>query len=182
MKKKYIFIAFIVVAIIQMLIPLSMVFEQELILATGQPYNFKTEPIDPNDPFRGKYIILNYNINRYGENIEKWEVNEGVYVYLKNDSLGFAQIDTISKKIIASKADYVIANVSWLSDYDSTVHFDFPFDRFYMEESKAKPAEDLFSFRSDSLQSHALIYVRKGKGIIKDVYINNIPIATYLEK
>ena len=181
MKKKHLFIAFIAVAIIQILIPLSMVFDQELILATGEAYKFKTQPIDPNDPFRGKYITLNYEINRYEENTQVWDIHEDVYVYLKNDSLGFAQIDTISKKKIASKTDYVIANVSWLSSYDSTVHFDFPFERFYMEESKAQPAEDLFSFESEELESYALIYVKKGKAIIKDVYINNIPIATYLE-
>ena len=57
MKTIHTFIIFIVVAIAQLFIPTQMILNQETILKTGKPYRFKTQPVDPSDPFKGKYII-----------------------------------------------------------------------------------------------------------------------------
>jgi hypothetical protein len=55
-----------------------------------------------------------------------------------------------------------------------------------MEETKAKPAEDIYrkyNRRRNTLnQSYALVAVKNGKAVLKDVYINDKPIAYYLKK
>ena len=62
MKTIYIFIIFIVVGLVQLFVPANMILNEETILKSGTVYKFKTRPVDPNDPFKGKYINLNYQI------------------------------------------------------------------------------------------------------------------------
>lgn len=52
-NKKTLLSVFILVAIVQLYVPAKMILDREDILDTGKEYKFKTEPIDPNDPFRG---------------------------------------------------------------------------------------------------------------------------------
>jgi len=53
-----------------------------------------------------------------------------------------------------------------------------------MEESKAKPAEDAFrKAQRDSLpnNTYALVYVKDGKAVLDNVFINDVPIAKYVD-
>jgi uncharacterized membrane-anchored protein len=182
MKKKSLLIAFLLIAIVQLAIPASMIFEQEFTLTEGFPYKFKTQPVDPNDPFRGKYIVLNYDLNEYVDNAHSWELYEDIYVYFKKDASGFAQVDAVSKYKLPSRNDYILTNISAPSSIFSTVHFELPFDRFYMNEDKARPAEKIVSRRNDSLETYALIHLHNGTGVIKEVYVNDVPISEYVEQ
>ena len=38
--------------LVQWFVPLNMIMQQETVLKEGTPFKFKTQPIDPNDPFR----------------------------------------------------------------------------------------------------------------------------------
>jgi uncharacterized membrane-anchored protein len=57
-------IAFAVLVAAQLLIPLALIGVNEVALATGEKVTLMTEPIDPLDPFRGRYVELNYEIAR----------------------------------------------------------------------------------------------------------------------
>lgn len=59
-NKNIIIILFLIVAVAQLFVPLQMIYNQEDIINTGKIVKFQCEPIDPNDPFRGKYITLNF--------------------------------------------------------------------------------------------------------------------------
>ena len=63
MKTIHIFLIFLAVVLVQLVVPAKMIFDKEVILKTGTIYKFKTQPIDPSDPFRGKYVTLNYELN-----------------------------------------------------------------------------------------------------------------------
>jgi uncharacterized membrane-anchored protein len=65
MKTKYMFIAFVATALLQAFAPLKMVYDNEMTIRQGTVYKFKTQPIDPSDPFRGKYVSLDFGDNRY---------------------------------------------------------------------------------------------------------------------
>tara|TARA_R110002049_G_scaffold99113_3_gene241664 strand:+ start:5105 stop:5482 length:378 start_codon:yes stop_codon:yes gene_type:complete len=123
MKTIYIFIIFLLVAAIQLFIPAQMILNQETILKTGTAYKFKTQPVDPSDPFKGKYINLNYKIDSFKTNDSLWERNEPIYVYLITDSLGFAKIDTVSRNILADNSNgYITAKAQWYDNYTSKNH------------------------------------------------------------
>ena len=62
--------SFIAVALIQLLVPAKMIWDQEEVMRDGKVFRFKTEPIDPNDPFRGKYITLSFQEENTNIDIE----------------------------------------------------------------------------------------------------------------
>lgn len=185
MKTIYIFILFVVVACIQLFVPAQVILSRESVLDNGQVFKFKTRPVDPNDPFRGKYITLNYAISAVKTKDTLWERNEPLFVYLITDSLGYAKIDTICKhEILEKNNDYCKAKVGWYSKYNHTLNINFPFNRYYMDETKAYDAEVAVRNRQrDSLpdNTHALVYIKEGEAVLNDVIIDEISIKDYVE-
>lgn len=185
---KYLFPAFIVVALIQLFVPAKMVWDSNAVVTSGKTFKFKTRPIDPNDPFRGKYVILNYEANHIKvDNIGDYDYDETLYVILKNDDSGYAEIDKVSKSTPKTTMDYVTATVNRITDYqeDSIVLFiDYSFDRFYMEETKAKPAEQIIaeSSREEGAKpAYAVVKVKNGQAVIEDVMIDGISVKEMVE-
>ncbi|WOD44100.1 GDYXXLXY domain-containing protein [Hwangdonia lutea] len=185
MKTIHIFILFIVVAIAQLFVPAQMIFNQESIIKTGTAYKFKTQPVDPSDPYRGKYINLNYEQNTFITTDSIWERQDKVYLYLETDSLGFAKINQVSKTPLNSDKDYIVGNVWWYNKAEQKLNFNLPFNRYYMKETKAYDAEvAVRNNQRDTIQNttYALVYVKNGEAVLNDVVINDISIKDYVEK
>ncbi len=185
MKTLHIFIIFIIVALAQLFIPAQMILDQEDVLDTGTVYKFRTQPVDPSDPFRGKYITLSYDINSGESNDTLWTRKQDAYVYIEKDNSGFAKLYKVSREPLDIDNDYVIAEVNWYNKKTKKLTFNLPFDRFYMEETKAKPAEDAYrKAQRDSLSNniYGLVYIKDGKAVLKDVIINDVSIAKYVEE
>ena len=179
-NKKVLISAFILVAFIQLYVPAKMIWDREEILKSGVAYKFKTAPIDPSDPFRGKYITLSYDHNTVMvENEKDWLRGEEVYVYLIKNNEGYAEIDSISKEEPTDDYNYLKTTVGYVSGNGSNkLTINFPFDRFYMEESKAYNAELAYreSQRDTSKMTYALVHIKKVEAVLKDVYIDGIGI------
>jgi len=184
-KIKYVFILFVMVAVAQLFVPAQMIFGQEAILNTGKAYKFKTRPVDPSDPYRGKYITLSYDMRSVNTKDTTWQRKDDVYVYIETDSLGFAKAVDASRQLLPKEGNYIIAEVSWYSKSTQEVNFNLPFNRFYMEETKAKPAEDAYrDAQRDNKpnNTYALVYIKDGEAVLKDVIINEVPIAEFVEE
>ena len=188
MKQKsiYIIIIFIVTIIAQLFVPAKMILDKEDVLNHGKVYKFKTKPIDPNDPFRGKYVVLSYDLDSYKTKELDWERGDEVFVYLGKDSLGYATISSVIKTLKKIDTDYVVAKVNWYSLSKNILYFDFEFDRYYMDEFKAKPAEDAyreFNRRIDTIDlTYSKVAIKNGNAVLKDVFINDIPLKIFVEK
>jgi len=185
-SKKIILPAFIIIALVQLYVPASMIFNKEKVLETGAVYKFKTEPIDPNDPFRGKYIILNFERNTFQvENTEDWTRGEYIYVYLTQGSDGFARINSITKEKLTDNQDFIKTKVKYIaSDSTNTITVEYPFNRFYMEESKAYEAEVVYrqSQVDTTNLTYALVSIKNGDAVLKDVLINETPIREIVKE
>lgn len=168
-KKKILLLLFILAALVQLYVPAKMILEREDVLTTGKEYKFNVEPVDPSDPFRGKYITLRFKDTHFDSN-DKWHRNETVYVIFKLDKNGFAIIDSVSKEEPLDTDDYLKTKIR----YNKSVKY--LFDRFYMEESKAYEAEKLYkeSRRDTSKVTYALVNIKKGKAVLKNVLINGV--------
>jgi len=179
-NKKILFSAFILVALAQLYVPSKMISDREEVLATGTEYKFRTAPIDPNDPFRGKYITLSYSENTVEiENEKDWTRGEKIYVHLTKGNDGFARIRSVSKEESTDTQDYLKVKVNYVSENGSDkLTIDYPFDRFYMEESKANDAELAFrqSQGDTSKITYALVRIKNGEAVLKDVMIDGISI------
>jgi len=167
-------ILFSFMCIAQWYIPGAMIAGQENILAGGKPFRFKTSPIDPSDPFRGKYITLNFEASTFQHPGCQWERGKKVWVVLKEDHNGFAAIADITETLADSaKGDYLEAVVSFCDE--EAVRVSYPFERFYLEESKASDAELVYwdETHNDSTQTaYALVWIKNGKAALADVKIN----------
>src|SRR4051812_1235547 len=98
--KKLILPLFFLLAAIQLFVPAEMIWKKEAILTKGQDYKFRTEPIDPYDPFVGKYIVLRFRERPFRVARKNAPKNtEFVYVTFKKNKEGFAEIAEVSDKI-----------------------------------------------------------------------------------
>lgn len=185
-RRKILLVAFIAVVIAQLAVPAKMILDREEVMASGKDFRFRTAPIDPNDPFRGKFIILRYDNNVFEvENEEDWKRGETVYVLLTSDEQGFAQISSVSKNIPTDTRDYITTEVSYVTTNDTNqLYVRFPFDRYYMEESKAYDAEVIHrEAQSDSTNvTWALVSVQDGEAVLKDVLINGVSIKEIVKE
>ncbi len=185
MKTIHIIALFILLALIQIAIPAQMILYRESILNKGEAFKFKTIPIDPADPFKGKYISLNYaneNVRTKNRGIKS---NQDIYITFEIDSLGFVKpTDALTE--VPESGYYVKAKAQFYDYSDkSMLYFDYPFDEFYMNENKAYEAEVAYRIaQTDSLpnNAYALVYIKNGDAVLDNVFINDIPIVEYIEQ
>ena len=185
-SKKLLLTAFILVALVQLYVPAKMIWDRENVIETGIEYKFKTAPIDPSDPFRGKYITLNYDENTAivsdGQN---WVLGESIYVSLTTDNLGFAKIKSVSKTKPTDNESFIKAKVRFSSGKSSNkLTIDYPFDRYYMEESKAYNAELIYrqSQQDTNQVTYALVSIKNGDAVLKDVLIDGTSIREIVKE
>lgn len=168
--------AFFIMCLVQLYVPVSMILNREEVLADGNLYKFHCRPVDPNDPFRGKFVVLGFEEDNF-DIVSKWEKGNILYAILERDENGFAKIVNVMEDI-PEKEDYIEVKVSYNSG--NNLRFELPFNRYYIEESKAKAAEDIFRSRPDV--AVAFVYVNQGTAVLKKVMIGNRTIEEAAEE
>jgi len=167
---------FIVMCLAQWLVPGKMIYDSEHVISNGTLYKFKTQPIDPSDPFRGKYITLNFEANTITlSDSAGWQQGEEVFITFTTDSAGFAKAETISREE-PTAGHYLLTSVNYTTTQEPfKVFFKLPFDRFYLEESKASQAEQLYwQAQRDSTQvAYGLVSIGPGTAVLQNVMIND---------
>lgn len=174
MNKKILLPLFVLLVMAQFYVPAKMILDRNDVLNTGIAFKFKTAPVDPYDPFRGKYITLRFTENSVSiENPDDWKRHEEVYVLLENDEEGFAQFKAASK-VKPEHNDFLKTTVRSVRYNSKTLIINCPFDRYYMEESKALDAEKIYwNTRVDTAQAaYAVVYIKDGESVLNDVMVN----------
>lgn len=171
--KVIVFIFFVLMCLGQWLVPGFMIYQQEAVIADGTIYKFKTQPIDPTDPFRGSYITLYFESNFF-DTSEQFESGQNLFLSFDTDDNGFALIRHASSTPPAT-GDYLAVSVQY-QDSDGRTYINYPFNRFYLEESKAAGAERAYwdANRVDSNQvAYAEVRIKDGVSSLIDVKIND---------
>ena len=181
MMKRIFYLLFILLAVAQLYIPAGMIMQREKILGYGQVFKFKTAPVDPTDIFRGKYITLRFDATEWKSDTD-FSFEEEVFVKLSTDSLGFASIADVTVNAPGETSDYVKALIRNAGDKKFWV--DYPFDRFYMEESKAYNAEQSYNraSRDSASVAYALVLVLDGKAVVADVIIDGVSVKDLVKE
>jgi uncharacterized membrane-anchored protein len=197
MMKNILVIALIILFIVQWIVPGKIIWAKEDILKNGKEFRFRSEPIDPSNPFTGKYIWLNFKETQFDlPTKQEFQYGQDIFVVLKKDDSGYAKIENVLIDEPREDVDYVKAKLRTFSpfigkrkgDRDSiqyqNIQIDYPFDRFYMDEYKAPKAESMYwAYGRDSSQRvYAIVRVLKGKAVIKDVMINDTSIRRLVEE
>ncbi|SFQ69898.1 GDYXXLXY domain-containing protein [Flavobacterium akiainvivens] len=184
MKTKYALIAFAVTALAQLFIPARMVYSNHIVETEGIVYKFRAEPVDPADPFRGRYITLNFVADTFAI-ANFYDEGEAVYALLGKDADGFAKIKNVTFTVPKS-GDYIKVDKWSYYKYFKTLNLELPFDRYYMEESKAPEAELLYAEylrdNTKALPAYGEVAVKDGNAVLKRVIINGMPVEEYVQQ
>jgi uncharacterized membrane-anchored protein len=188
MMKQFAIGAFIIIAIVEWFVPGKMIWDKEAVLRKGKIFNFRTEPVDPSHPFKGRYIALSFKENAFTTTSpDSGLFNYGdAYVLLEKDGDGFAKIKNVVKQKPLAAPDYVQASISYIDRKKDTavIHLQYPFDEFYMDEFKAPKAETVYreSTRDSTQKTYAIVSILNGDAVIKDVMINDQSIRQAIRK
>jgi len=180
MKKRSLIILGILICI-QLAIPFRMIHSRETILREGELFRFKTRPIDPTDPFQGKYVRLDYHNDFIPcSETEKPDLarKEPIYAFLETDTEGFTHFSGWSRTPPETgsylKTRYLYEHSTYNAKTKKRVYkgfnIDIPFDRFYMDEAKAPRAEQIARDTSQTTNCWAAVRIFEGKAVIEDVF------------
>jgi uncharacterized membrane-anchored protein len=185
MNSKILWICFALLVLLQLWVPAALVVSRENTLRNGVSFKFKTAPVDPTDLFRGKYIYLDFAergiklSGKYG-----WDYQEQIFVSLREDKDGFARIKSVSNRKPTNGDPYLEANARYAaSGKDERMNIEWPFERYYMEESKAPAAEIAYNkvTRDTAKTAYALVKIKDGVAVLENVYLDGKPIESYLK-
>lgn len=186
-RKKLTIALFICLSIIQLYVPVSMIVKHEITLRSGLQYKFRAAPVDPYDPFRGRYVTIRINDTALPvpDNVD-FSTNQSIYVQLEQDEQGFAKMTGIAEKLPKEGA-YVKAKILHLINEGAgkkTAVIKLPFDRYYMEEKLAPAAEKAYLEHARDNVGDAYVTVRilNGLAVIEKLYIKDMPMEEYLRK
>jgi uncharacterized membrane-anchored protein len=176
-------IVFVLVALAQLAVPASVVWKRGQILSHGRVWKFKTEPIDPEDAIRGRYIALRLEAERIWEQPAPspgvFKPESDYYATLKEDENGFARVDKVSTTKTMGD-DVIQVKMGYWSGGWQQVRF--PFDKLWVAERVAPQAEQAYreNSRRGKENAYVTVRVRNGDAALEQLYIDNQPLADYL--
>lgn len=184
--KPLFFLAFVMMAFAQWLVPGNMIWERSSVLKNGKTYKFQSMPVDPVNPFKGRYVALNFAETRFRATKDHGlSYGDKIYVTFNTNDSGFAKIKTLHKSLPPG-ADYIKAKVGYIDDWNedsvAVINIDYPFEEYYTEEFKAPKIERLYidtAMRAEL--TYALVKVYKGNCVIENLFINNKPVEELLK-
>ncbi|GAB5559356.1 MAG: hypothetical protein SynsKO_10030 [Synoicihabitans sp.] len=177
--------------LIQFSVPLSMIMGRERILERGEVYRFVTQPIDPIDPFQGRYVVINPQQNFIaGSKAEQSHLTpkQKGYALISTDSEGFAYFSSWTT-VRPAEDDYLqtkIIGSSLTRENGNRIHrgmtIQVPFNRFYMDEMKAPAAEKLVADASRIGECWVQVRVYEGQAVIENVFVDGMEISELVDR
>lgn len=182
-------IGFGVLVVVQLYVASEAIWRREKILSEGIRYKMRVAPLDPTDPFRGKYIRLSFAdeltqiplaLAAQAEQLKKMTYGQQLYVSLKADEAGFARVAAVSAHPVSGTSYFPVTSGYYYPEAQQ-ISVSYSFDRFYMNEEKAKPAEKLYfdALRDSSVQqnTYAVVRVFNGEVVLEDVQVDGLSLA-----
>ena len=168
-----------VVALAQLAVPTTMVWQRDQTLKQGRIWKFRTAPVDPVDVIRGRYIALRFTAEEFAA-AGKFEAgNKPVYAVLKQSTDGFAEIDHLTTEPAGTDDTVPVESVWW---WGGKQQVRFPFNKFWVAEANAAAAERAYveNNRRDNQNVYVTVRVRRGDAALDQLYIDNQPLSEYL--
>src|SRR5687768_7070279 len=140
--------------VLQLLALAFMAGEREWILRTGRTVLLRTAPIDPNDPMRGDYVRLDYEISRVPRSrlegdlpkvfAEPWDgrrtPERRVYARLEAGDDGVAELEALTD---AKPGDELFIRGRAQDSASRNVEVRYGIEALFMQQGTAKKLEDM---------------------------------------
>lgn len=170
----------IATCIVQLAVPALMLVRHERALAVGERFRFACAPVDPADPFRGRYVRLGFADDRIDVPADlTLNRNEKIYVRVEHGPDGYARISDPTK---APHREGAYLRVRVLGYGGSPRSIELPFDRYYLTEDLAPEAEKAYRERAAVGDRETYVDVRllNGRAVIEELYLDDVPVREYL--
>ncbi len=189
----------IIAIFFQLFIPISMIFEREMILLSGKEFKMNVEPYDPYDYFRGNYLNISVpeqlvSNDEAKEIIDKAYKNDkymydrkSVYVTLKNNSNNYATYDKIYTNKPMDTSSYLRAELYVQRGFEDSNEKDnimlrYPISKFYINEKYAKDAERLLRDLPKNKETYIKVKIYNGEFVVTNVFVDDKDIYQYIDK
>lgn len=183
MNKRSLLLGLAVAAAAQLAVPAWMIVGHERTLREGQVFKFRTQPVDPADAFRGRYVWLRLEpdaVKLTGP--DQWRHNQKAFAVLGTDASGFARVQRLARGKPADEPS-VLVRTMWTDLEKQEVRIIWPgLERYYMTESQAPAAEAAYLKynRATNHACHITVRVRGAQAVIENLFIENQPIQAWL--
>lgn len=176
-------------ALVQLAVPGWMILQHERVLQRGEVFRFRTAPVDPRDPFRGEYVMLNFDAETgpwKDPAVEGGFQNETTFALLETDTAGSAVITQLLTDR-PQQGSYLMVEKGYLLDDTLVQMVSLPFDRFYLEEGDGAKTEHMLAPQWDGetlsqpLPAYALVRVYDGQAVIEDLIVGDRSIHDWLK-
>jgi uncharacterized membrane-anchored protein len=161
-------------AVVQLGVPAGMIWNQEHILRNGEPFKFKTAPVDPYDAFRGRYLAIRFESNSVPVSTNFVpRRGDRVFVGIERDDEGFARFATLS--LAPPGGPHLRTAVSWVNGGQAVLKI--PFNRYYIDEELAPGAEQAYRDANRggaTNDAYVVLRVLRGAGALEELYIGDV--------
>lgn len=177
--------AFALVVAVQLAVPAAMIRAHELTLREGQVFKFRTQPVDPADAFRGRYVWLSLEPSAVRTpNAVQWRRGRTAFAVLGPGTNGFAAVTRLERARPAG-APAVRVKTRWADAKKGEVHIAWPgLERYYMPEDQAPAAEKAYQQHSvrTNQACHVTVRIRGAHVVIENLFIEDQPIRVWLDR
>jgi len=183
-KKALWLAAFALVAAAQLAVPAWMIVNRERMLRDGRQFRFRTQPVDPADAFRGRYVWVRLDPDRIAmKEVNQWEHNQRGYAVLATGTNGYAKVVRLDRTLPAVEPAIPV-HINWTDVRKGEVFFSWPLDRYYVEERKAPAAETAYRKhnRPTNDNCYVTVRVRGDDAVLENLFIDGKPIREVLGK
>ena len=184
MNRPLLIALFVALCLAQLYVPASMIWGSEATLTQGEPIKIRCQPVDPADPFRGRYVVLTLDMGeaRVPEGTDPEGMPENAYVTLEPDGQGFMRWgEALPSKPASGLYVYTTVYPYW-SEENPVVTVEPPFDRFYMNEAIAPEAERIYFEQLREAPQNCSVAARVLDGVVvaEELYLDNTPVVEYV--
>lgn len=167
---------FALVALAQLAVPASMIWKRQMTLREGRVWKFRTQPVDPVDAVRGRYLSLRFEAEGFSNSASI--DSRPVYLSVKEDADGFAVVDQISATPLRGDNVFKSGRV-WGG---TQKHADFPFNKMWLNEKDARAADAIYAAenRRSKADSYAIVRIKNGDAAIEDLFLGGKPLRDWL--
>lgn len=192
MNRKLLLILFGLVVIVQLGVLIKMIWDSENVINSGTAFQFELQPIDPNDPFRGKFMTLNFEQSEFKtDTCHLINREQDAFVVIQNGQDGYAKIKSIDFEQPLPNEYYIKSKVYCNGFYGTatsnntnskithyTYRIEYPFERYFMNEKTIKTAEEKVrvALRDSTARVYGEVRIKADQSRLTSVLIDGVPI------
>lgn len=162
---------FVITAFLQLLFLIYPAYLWYDIYNNGTEYKFPIKFYQNIDAVMGNYLHLDFSDSTF-LTANNFVPQQTIYASLSLTEQGFAKIATISSAP-PTTAVYFQAQANYQTN--NMLHLDIPFNKYYLNESLSKQLSAT-QIEPNSTNAYALVSIKAGRGIVKNIYLNNKPL------